>query len=280
MNARLKLVPDASDVSASDISIPQDLVWQSVRQLLASPTFAKAPRMCRLLSFLVEKKLGGLEHQISEYAIGLEVFRRDARLYDTSLDPVVRVQVGRLRGRLAAYHAGLATPPAVLVSIPLGKYIPRLTPCGTPARPIAPQQLQLAPLRNLTGDCGGHAFVSGLEEELGYRLYQVFGGALQLLEVNPAAAGAARAGLAHRLEGSIRVEHSHVRVSMRLVDAAAGQIAWLSQFDCQGELGMSLQEELASEICGRLQHYMDGGRGGMLPSWGSTANLAPVTELR
>lgn len=251
MNARLKLAAQAHDISVS-----QDSVWLAVQQLLASPTFAKAPRMCRLLSYLVEKKLGGLEHQINEYAIGLEVFRRDVRQYDTSLDPVVRVQMGRLRGRLAAYYACLAVPAGMRISIPLGKYVPVLTPCETPALPVPRQQLQLAPLRNLTAENGGNAFVSGLEEELGYKLYQTFGAAVRLLEANPVPAGAARLGLAHRLEGSIRVEHSHVRVSMRLVDADAGQIAWLSQFDRQGELGMHLQEELASAICGQLQHYM------------------------
>lgn len=275
MNARLKL-----PAQAHDIPVSQDAVWLSVRQLLASPTFIKAPRMCRLLSYLVEKKLGGLEHQISEYAIGLEVFRRDAHLYDTGLDPVVRVQMGRLRGRLAAYYACLATSPGVRISIPLGKYIPVLTPCEPASRPPPQQQLQLAPLRNLTCENGGNAFVSGLEEELGYKLYQTFGAAVRLVEASPVSAGAARLGLAHRLEGSIRVEHSHVRVSMRLVDADAGQIAWLSQFDREGELGMHLQEELASAICGQLQHYMVGWSGGILPSWGSIASSAPVMVLR
>lgn len=251
MNARLQLAADASDVS-----VMQDAVWQSVQQLLASPTFAKAPRMCRLLSFLVEKKLGGLEHQISEYAIGLEVFRRDAHLYDTSLDPVVRVQVGRLRGRLAAYYKSLATLPEVQISIPMGKYVPLLKQPATHGRGVRQQQLQLAPLRNLSGEGSSSAFVSGLEEELGCKLFQAFGSAVQLLDAGPAVAGGASARPLHRLEGSIRVEHGHVRVSMRLVDADAGHIAWLSQFDSQGELGIALQEELATMICDKLQRYL------------------------
>lgn len=262
MNARLQLAADASDVS-----FMQDAVWQSVRQLLASPTFVKAPRMCRLLSFLVEKKLGGLEHQISEYAIGLEVFRRDAHLYDTSLDPVVRVQVGRLRGRLAAYYKSLAAVPEVQISIPLGKYVPQVTQRRASFQSLdQPPPLQMLSLRNLTCDGSSSVFVSGLEEELGCRLFQAFGSGVLLPDMAPAWPGAGALRPAQRLEGSIRVEQGRVRACMRLVDAAAGHIAWLSQFDSRGELGMAMQEELATAICGQLQHYISGRPGGMLPS--------------
>lgn len=276
MNARLNLAMDASG-----ISLLQDTVWRSVQQLLASPTFAKAPRMCRLLSFLVEKKLTGMEHQISEYAIGLEVFRRDAHVYDTSLDPVVRVQVGRLRGRLAAYYKSLGAMPEVQISIPVGKYVPQVTQRTALSHALdQPLLLQMLPLRNLTCDGSSSAFVSGLEEELGCRLFQAFGNAVMLPDMAPAWPGASALRPGQRLEGSIRVEQGRVRACMRLVDAEAGHIAWLSQFDSRGELGMAMQEELATAICGQLQHYVGGRSGGMLPSWGSNDTSMPVRELR
>jgi TolB-like protein len=239
-------------------ALTQDGVWQAVRSMLASPVFAKAPRMCHLLSFLVEKKLVGKENEITEYAIGLEVFRRDARVYDTVLDPVVRVQIGRLRGRLVDYYAAAEVPLGVEISIPQGSYVPLISQAATVQAGHCRRQLELVPLRSLMAEHDSKTFVSGLDEELGSRLFQAFGSLIQL-SAHPTSAwddGGAGERAPQRLEGSIRVENNHVRASMRLVDTAAGHIAWLSQFDCTGELGMNLQEKLAGAICAKLQRYL------------------------
>jgi len=252
MNDWIKQVSEECDAApeASDVR-------QSVKQLLSSPEFTKAPRMSTLLSFLVEKKLAGMEHQITECGIGLELFQRDARLFNTTLDPVVRVQVGRLRTRLSLYYAALVHPPLVQISIPKGNYVPCFS------QPISAQQayryksLQVAPLRNLTSEPGGKTFVSGLDEELGSRLFHAFGSAIELREArqDSQAEGADQAP-PHRLEGSIRVEDKNIRASMRLVDTGAGNIAWLSKFDFRGNLCMSVQEKLASAICAELGRHL------------------------
>jgi TolB-like protein len=252
MNARVELL--AHD---SAEALAPDTVWPAVRQLMGSPAFAKAPRMCHLLSFLIEKKLSGKEHEITEYAIGLDVFRRDARHYDTVLDPVVRVQVGRLRGRLTAYYAAADAPPPVRIALPLGSYVPSISQAiAVPA--VRRRELELAPLRDLSCQRDSNAFVAGVDEELGSRLFQAFGSLVQLRDERALDAGGGRAAVrpVHRLEGSIRVEQDHVRASMRLVDTDAGRIAWLSQFDYRGELGMHLQEELAGAICEKLQRFL------------------------
>jgi TolB-like protein len=224
---------------------------QVLKQIMASALFAKAPRARTLLAFLVEKKLDGKEHEITEQAIGLSVFRRDARSYDTSLDPVVRVQMGRLRARLAEFEA--AQPGlGFRVTIPLGSYVPAFSEVGAAAAQLPPRPLQLVPLRNLAGAHATQAFVAGIDEELGCQLFAAFGSLIQLPQHGPHSGSTAR----HRLEGSIRVEQRHVRASMRLVDTHDGDIAWLSQFDCNGELDMSLQEKLAGAICNRLHRYL------------------------
>lgn len=252
MNASLAL-PEQDSI----VGVPH-AVRQALRNLLASPAFAKAPRMCHLLSFLVEQKLNGKEQEISEYAIGLEVFRRDARLYDTTLDPVVRVQMGRLRERLATYYASFGAACDVEITIPPGNYIPtvRHADALTPALPVRHQQICLTPLRDLSAQHASSSFVSGVDEELGSTLFKRFGAKVRLLADGTKAAANADAIAPQRLEGSIRVEHDHVRASMRLVDPEGGHISWLAQFDCCGPLGMPLQEELACAICGALQQHL------------------------
>jgi len=244
MNARVELIADKYRLDV-------DAIRPAVQQLLRSPLFVRAPRTSNLLAFLVDKTLDGREHEITEHAIGLAVFRRDEHSYDTGLDPVVRVQMGRLRSRLAEYHA--AHPGAPLrLSIPLGTYIPAFTSGVATSHPSRP--IQLTSLRDLTGTPDSHTFVAGVNEELGSKLFQTFGSLVQLPPQSIAwpAAGEAK----HRLEGSVRVEKNHVRASMRLVDTRAGEIAWLSQFDCSGELGMVWQEELAEAICTRLHQFL------------------------
>lgn len=253
MNERMTLSPQAcgAAIETGDVRL-------ALKRLLASAQFARAPSMSRLLSFLVEKKLGGMEREINEYAIGLDVFRRDASMYTTMLDPVVRVQVGRLRARLAAYYVALPRPPAIRISIPMGNYIPLFALPSAAPRSFRYRLLQVAPLRNLTAEQGSSAFVCGLDEELGSRLFTAFGGAIELRETEPAPAlgDAGDQEPPHRLEGSIRVEDKHVRASMRLVDTRAGHIAWLSKFDFSGALCMSLQEKLAGAICAELERHL------------------------
>src|SRR5205823_819490 len=120
------------------------------------------------------------------------------------------------------------------------------------------REFELAPLRDVTGRSDSNTFVAGVDEELGSCLFHAFGSLVQLRDEGIAARAGACADVrpAQRLEGSIRVEKDHVRASMRLVDTDAGQIAWLSQFDCKGELGIDLQEELAGAICDKLQRYL------------------------
>jgi hypothetical protein len=255
MNDRLSVVLDERDIPHVDNEI-----WRSVQQVVASAIFAKSPRMCELLSFLVSKKISGREHEINEYAIGLDVFRRDARVYDTALDPVVRVQIGRLRGRLAAYYAQARTPPALQITIPPG-YVPLFGEAAMSRPDLRHTRLQLGALRDLSCGQDHHAFICGVDEELRLKLFQSFGRALKLSESAPndAPPGVVNLHPLYRLEGSVRVEAHHVRAAVRLVDTDTGHIVWLSQFDSCGELGMSLQEELATSICEALRRHLADG---------------------
>lgn len=252
MNARHQPVVQPGATAPSP-----DAVWHAAQQLLAA--FARAPRMCHLLSFLIEKKLAGQDHEITEYAIGLQVFRRDARTYDTTLDPVVRVQVGRLRARLDAYEYGAEADAddSVRITLPLGSYVPCFGIAEREGR-CRRRPLQVAPLRNLCFDTGNQGFVRGIDEELGARLFESFGNVTPVAEANLLAPVALQRGPQplHRLEGSIRIERDHVRAAMRLLDAQTGHIVWLSQFDRQGELGMAMQAELAGAICAALQQHL------------------------
>lgn len=244
---------------------PQEME-QVLASLLASPLFAKSRRMGSLLRFLVEHDLQSSNIPLTEHAIGIAVFRRDPAVYCTGDDPVVRVQVGRLRRKLAAHYASSGQQDPVRLSIPPGCYRPayqRLRPKGPGVRsPI----LQIQPFTCLTRE--GDDFTRGLCEELSCRLFESFeqapnGASHVLMRVPRSSARIVeidrRGRYSFCLEGSVRVEPARVRASLRLVDVAQGRIRWSAQFDRNQPYGIATQEDLASAICQSLAGYFSRG---------------------
>lgn len=73
-------------------------------QLLDTPQFAASSRRGQLLQYLVRETLAGNGDKITEYAIGLEVFRKPDS-FDPRIESVVRTEFSRLRQRLKAWYA-------------------------------------------------------------------------------------------------------------------------------------------------------------------------------
>lgn len=250
--------------SADEVPDPLDReeIERVLASLLASPLFAKSRRMGSLLRFLVEHDLQFSNTSLTEHAIGIAVFRRDPAVYCTGDDPVVRVQVGRLRRKLATHYATNGQQDPVRLSIPAGCYRLayqrlRLKEVGT-RHPV----LQVQPFTCITRD--GEDFARGLCEELSCRLFESFeqtqsGANHVLMKVPRSSVKTAEIGRGGRysycLEGSVRVEPARVRASLRLVDVAQGRIRWSAQFDRNQPYGIATQEDLAASICLSLTGY-------------------------
>ena len=72
---------------------------ESIRQVLDSRTFERAPTLRTLLTYLWHNR----DQAISEYAIATEALGR-SRSFDPKTDATVRVQVSRLRQRLEKFY--------------------------------------------------------------------------------------------------------------------------------------------------------------------------------
>lgn len=236
-------------------------VRHALAELLASEVFRKARRMSRLISFLVDQQLAGSRADTGEYAIGIEVFDRDPATYSTGDDPIVRVQVGRLRERLRAYYATSGAGAALRLSIPIGSYMPVITrPERSAARFSNAHLLGVLPLQNFIQDQLAPSFTQGMDEELCYQLFKAFGHKIVAHTFAAQPGSVQRSpGLSHLLEGSVRADGESMRISVRLVDAGAGCIAWSEQFDRRAPLSIALQEELALAICAALARYFEQG---------------------
>jgi TolB-like protein len=128
--------------------------------------------------------------------------------------------------------------------------------------------LQIQPFTCITRD--GDDFARGLCEELSCKLFESFEqtqsrGNHVLMKVarnSVKAPDLVRAGRgSYSLEGSVRVESTRVRASVRLIDIAQGRIRWSEQFDRNRPYGIATQEDLAESICQSLTGYFARGDG-------------------
>jgi TolB-like protein len=102
--------------------VPADAVRAELERILATKGFQNAGRLSRLLRYVTEKTLAGESEQLKEYAVGVEVFDRDAS-YDPRVDAIVRVEAGRLRTRLDEYYAGDGAASELRIGLPKGGYV-------------------------------------------------------------------------------------------------------------------------------------------------------------
>ena len=115
------------DANPDRPAIPHELVREQLQKLLSSPHLAHSERLTKLLRFVVEETLQQRAAGLKESRLGLEVFGRPVSSYDPAIDPIVRVQMGRLRVKLRDYYANQGSTDRVLIDIPKGNYVPSFT---------------------------------------------------------------------------------------------------------------------------------------------------------
>src|SRR3954454_6690612 len=91
-------IPERSAAASLEAQVRAHL-----EQLLASPLFDASARSRDFLCFVVDETLAGRGATINQTAIAMGVFGRRTD-FDPILDPIVRVQAGRLRRSLERYY--------------------------------------------------------------------------------------------------------------------------------------------------------------------------------
>lgn len=124
----------------------------ALQRVLASPTFATAPRLCSMLEYIAGNSIAGRTEELTEQQIGIQVFNRSPG-YNSGEDTIVRGTARLLRQRLEQYYNGEGSQETLRIAIPKGGYVARFeaaldrTPAvsETAVHPEARvQQLQLA----------------------------------------------------------------------------------------------------------------------------------------
>lgn len=106
--------------------VAREEIMKSLDRVLASEEFAMSPNLKKFLSYIIEQKLNGNEAGLKAYSIAIDAFGRSED-FDSQIDPIVRVQAGRLRKELAAYYEGEGANDPVRIDVPRGSYRPEFS---------------------------------------------------------------------------------------------------------------------------------------------------------
>jgi hypothetical protein len=95
-------------------------------RILGHRDFEASVRTREFLRFVVEEALAGRAERLKGYTIAVEVFGRP-KDFDANLDPIVRIQAGRLRRALEHYYLVAGGQDPVVISVPKGGYAPEFS---------------------------------------------------------------------------------------------------------------------------------------------------------
>jgi tetratricopeptide (TPR) repeat protein len=114
-----------SETPAPRVSSFNGDVRAHVQRVLRSDSFRAAHGLGNLLTFIVEEALAGRGGNLKEYHLGTTVLGRDAS-FDPKIDPIVRVQMRRLRQHLHEYYATEGRGDTIIIDLPKGTYLPTI----------------------------------------------------------------------------------------------------------------------------------------------------------
>ena len=94
-------------------------------RVLSSSEFRNCKRVSQLLKHIIKTHLENKSESLTGIAIAQDLFGKD-EYFDPAKDPVVRVNMARLRKMLKAYYKNEGAENPLKITIPLGAYKPNI----------------------------------------------------------------------------------------------------------------------------------------------------------
>lgn len=235
-----------------------------LEKLARSSQFAHAPRLLRLLRYVVEAELNGKSARLCQDSIAKDVFDRGEN-FDSAIDSVVRVEAARLRTKLRDYYASDGQTDRLRFELPKGGYTPIIyeeeldSPASVPANistPSTQPTLAVRPFEYLSSNPEQQYFADGITEDIITELARNPGllvlarhSTAQFQDVTaPIATLRSELGATHVLEGSVRKLGERIRITAQLIDTQHQRHLWAEKFDrLQSEI-FSVQDEVIQAI--------------------------------
>ena len=115
--------------------IPATEIRSQLEKISAGPELENSPRLVELLNYIGEEFVAGRADRIKGFTIGQAIYAADLN-FDPESNSIVRVEMGRLRRRLAEYYLSSGRTDPIVVDIPKGSYAPNFT-----LSPLVPEEI-------------------------------------------------------------------------------------------------------------------------------------------
>ena len=250
----------------------EEQIREHVSDVCDSSEFRGKKTLCRLLVYLVEETLAGRSDDIKGYSIAVDVFNKDPS-FNPDLNPLIRINVGRLRRSLELHYAKATEDMPFRIVIAMGNYAPQFLPMHSSkdsvkaqpdsfydSVPIDRPVIAVLPFRNLTGDPNQDYFVQGFAEELSielsrYQDFKILGYHAGVFPRHESGAEERKSIDAHfSIEGSIRKDEQAVKISIKAFDAMTGEQIWGEHYrrNLTDSSLMMIQEDIVGEAMAKL----------------------------
>jgi hypothetical protein len=103
------------------LMVEDKALLSQVERILLSNEFRSSEVLRRLLRFLAEKSAAGEADQLKEYVVAIDGLGKNPS-YDPQQNSAVRIQVGRLRQRLAEYYRTEGKADELIIDLPKGRF--------------------------------------------------------------------------------------------------------------------------------------------------------------
>ena len=121
----MKNAANSGDRGEQQDKLDEPLVRTQLERILGSQTFRTSKRRQRFLEYLVSEALAGRLERLKAYTIALDIFGRPAS-FDPLVDPLVRMEAGRLRDKLREYYEVEDRKDVIRIELPKGSYVPNI----------------------------------------------------------------------------------------------------------------------------------------------------------
>ena len=151
---------------AADNKPTLEAIRAQLERIIQSDEFRASDKQRNFLCFVVDETLAGRASQLKGYTVAVAVYGR-AETFDPQVDPIVRVEAGRLRRALERYYLKIGKNDPVRINIPKGGYVPTfhgvpIPHSGAQATALEPEDsapatgptIAVMPLLNMTDDRG------------------------------------------------------------------------------------------------------------------------------
>jgi len=210
-----------------------------LERVLHSPHFDGSTRSREFLRYVVEEVLAGRSAYLKQAAIAVEVFGRNPD-FDAVIDPIVRVQAGRLRRSLERYYLLSGDADSMRIELTKGSYAPVFVETAMPVQIRSTETSVQEWPTVVVFPFATHSEIdataaTSLREELTAELCRY--GIVHVTRQRDAGANGLQQHARFELHGFTAAGDASPVFACRLVDCATGQQVWADEFHTEPRAG-------------------------------------------